>query len=194
MSHRPAVLTDLDRNDTRRSLRRWKTFSTWLMAALAILLTVVLVLGLRVRQPDDETFQPSPFKLGSTSTQNTTDIGNYGIVNVDPGGPYVPPSKLVQSDRFILDSDWDVNQSATLREYNLNLTYVTSDLDGYNRTVIAINNLFPGPIIRCNTGDTLKIKVINNLVEPTGIHWHGLYQRGTPWMDGVPGAHIMSSA
>ena len=39
-------------------------------------------------------------------------------------------------------------------------------------------------------GDTIQVKVRNNITGPedgTALHWHGLLQKGTPWMDGVPG-------
>lgn len=35
-------------------------------------------------------------------------------------------------------------------------------------------------------GDTVEVSVFNHLEdgEGTTIHWHGMYQKGTPWMDG----------
>ena len=36
------------------------------------------------------------------------------------------------------------------------------------------NNRLPGPVLKAQTGDTLVVKVKNNLPEPTIIHWHGL--------------------
>jgi FtsP/CotA-like multicopper oxidase with cupredoxin domain len=36
------------------------------------------------------------------------------------------------------------------------------------------NGMVPGPIIVGNVGDTLVVKLINRLPEPTSIHWHGL--------------------
>ena len=36
------------------------------------------------------------------------------------------------------------------------------------------NNQIPGPVIRAKKGDTLSIKVKNDLTEPTVIHWHGI--------------------
>lgn len=39
-------------------------------------------------------------------------------------------------------------------------------------------------------GDTIEVKVKNNIQSPvdgTSIHWHGFLQKGSPWMDGVPG-------
>ncbi|TXT05089.1 hypothetical protein VHUM_03909 [Vanrija humicola] len=50
-----------------------------------------------------------------------------------------------------------------------------------------INNQFPGPTIEANQGDTIEVTVHNNLDHPQAIHWHGIRQRGTNHMDGVPG-------
>jgi FtsP/CotA-like multicopper oxidase with cupredoxin domain len=46
---------------------------------------------------------------------------------------------------------------------------------------------FPGPLIECNSGDRLVIKVNNHLDQGAAIHWHGLWQNGTNWMDGTTG-------
>ena len=42
-------------------------------------------------------------------------------------------------------------------------------LDGW-----AYNGTVPGPIIDARQGDTLVVRLANNLDEPTTIHWHGL--------------------
>jgi FtsP/CotA-like multicopper oxidase with cupredoxin domain len=36
------------------------------------------------------------------------------------------------------------------------------------------NNQLPGPVIKAKKGDTLIIKVKNELTEPTIVHWHGI--------------------
>lgn len=60
--------------------------------------------------------------------------------------------------------------------------------DGYNKSVILINDQFPGPLLEANWGDWIEVKVTNKIVnEGTSIHWHGIFQEGTPFMDGVPG-------
>jgi len=47
------------------------------------------------------------------------------------------------------------------------------------------NGQIPGPTIRVTEGDLVKVHLINNLPEPTTIHWHGV---NVPvGMDGVPG-------
>ena len=54
------------------------------------------------------------------------------------------------------------------------------------RPYIAINGLFPGPNLIVYENQTLSILVVNRLErETTSIHWHGLHQNNTPWMDGV---------
>ncbi|KAK4959581.1 hypothetical protein LTR66_013045 [Elasticomyces elasticus] len=50
-----------------------------------------------------------------------------------------------------------------------------------------INYEFPGPLVEANEGDTIVVHVANTAVNATSIHWHGLYQNGTPWMDGTVG-------
>lgn len=61
--------------------------------------------------------------------------------------------------------------------------------DGVPVEMILINGQFPGPTIEANWGDYIEVKVHNNITGPeegTSMHWHGLLQKETPWMDGVP--------
>ncbi|XP_069141122.1 uncharacterized protein [Argopecten irradians] len=61
--------------------------------------------------------------------------------------------------------------------------------DGFEpgRLVVVANDSLPGPPIIVYVGQRLIIDVINHLPSDTvTIHWHGLPQHGTPWMDGVP--------
>jgi len=55
------------------------------------------------------------------------------------------------------------------------------------KTVMAwgFNNQLPGPIIKAQKGETVSVKVKNNLPEPTIIHWHGI--RLPAAMDGTDG-------
>lgn len=51
-----------------------------------------------------------------------------------------------------------------------------------------VNNQMPGPLIEANWGDWIEVTVTNAVeTEGTSIHWHGFLQKGTAWMDGVPG-------
>lgn len=49
----------------------------------------------------------------------------------------------------------------------------------------AINGMFPGPAIRAKEGEEISVTLCNKLPQPTTIHWHGIHQRGTWFMDGV---------
>ena len=54
------------------------------------------------------------------------------------------------------------------------------------RLAIAINGQIPGPTLIVHEEQEVEIHVQNNLTtEGISIHWHGMHQRGTPWMDGV---------
>ena len=60
--------------------------------------------------------------------------------------------------------------------------------NGSSEGIVVVNGITPGPALIVNAGQTIVVEVSNDLsVEVTSIHWHGLPQSGTPWMDGVPG-------
>ncbi|ESQ40112.1 hypothetical protein EUTSA_v10013097mg [Eutrema salsugineum] len=49
----------------------------------------------------------------------------------------------------------------------------------------AVNGSLPGPTINVREGDTLVVNVINNSTYNITIHWHGVFQLKSSWMDGV---------
>ena len=54
------------------------------------------------------------------------------------------------------------------------------------RTFVGINGRLPGPTLVVYEGQTIVADVINMLqTEATTVHWHGLEQFNTPWMDGA---------
>ncbi|CAN7113401.1 laccase-9 [Brassica rapa] len=48
-----------------------------------------------------------------------------------------------------------------------------------------VNGSLPGPTINVREGDTLVVHVINNSTYNITIHWHGVFQLKSPWMDGA---------
>ncbi|KAL4072061.1 laccase [Scleroderma citrinum] len=84
-------------------------------------------------------------------------------------------------------------------EENANVLRSVSDLeivnkivspDGFSRSTVLAGGTFPGPLIRANKGDELRINVINNLYDTsmnttTSIHWHGILQHQSNWADGA---------
>ncbi|KAJ3829467.1 laccase 1 [Lentinula raphanica] len=68
--------------------------------------------------------------------------------------------------------------------------------DGFSRSAVLADGVFPGPLIVLTKGDHVRINVVNKLTDEsmlkvTSIHWHGLFQKGSTWADGqcpiVPG-------
>lgn len=58
--------------------------------------------------------------------------------------------------------------------------------DGHERGFMTINRQFPGPKIEVCENDTIVVD-LENLMAGTSssIHWHGILQEGTQYMDGV---------
>ncbi|GKT40624.1 oxidoreductase ptaE [Colletotrichum spaethianum] len=61
--------------------------------------------------------------------------------------------------------------------------------DGYLVQRMLFNGTYPGPTLEGNWGDTFKITIKNKLKNHNGtsVHWHGIHQRNSNWMDGVSG-------
>lgn len=59
-------------------------------------------------------------------------------------------------------------------------------VDGVYKLLFAINGELPGPPIVVYEGQTIEVSVKNGLSnEAFTIHWHGMIQKNTPWMDGA---------
>ena len=56
---------------------------------------------------------------------------------------------------------------------------------GSTKMAQTINGSIPGPLLRWREGDTVTLRVANQLDEDTSIHWHGIVLPAN--MDGVPG-------
>lgn len=66
-----------------------------------------------------------------------------------------PTNTTVEYTLVASEFDWEVKPGKTVRAW------------GFNQQV-------PGPVLKAKRGDTLVVKVINNLTEPTMVHWHGI--------------------
>lgn len=70
-------------------------------------------------------------------------------------------------------------------QIDLVVGYQAINFSGQSKIATTVNQSLPGPLLRLREGDTVNIRVHNQLAQDTSIHWHGLllpYQ-----MDGVPG-------
>ncbi|XP_069141172.1 uncharacterized protein [Argopecten irradians] len=89
---------------------------------------------------------------------------------------YPHKGKLYKYDVSTPDQSIDVPMSEV----------ITGDGWEQERLVTVANGSLPGPPIIAYVGQRLKINVINELQsDSVTIHWHGLPQYDTPWMDGV---------
>lgn len=70
--------------------------------------------------------------------------------------------------------------------YDFNITWVTSNPDGaFDRPTIGINNQWPVQPITADIGDRIVVNVLNQLGNAsTSLHFHGIFQNGTNYMDG----------
>ena len=78
--------------------------------------------------------------------------------------------------------------AAAVREYEFNVTQAYAAPDGFRKPMMLVNGQSPGPLVEANSGDRVRVRV-NNLMAnwSTAIHWHGIDQHGSTWMDGVAG-------
>ncbi|MCB1597457.1 MAG: copper resistance system multicopper oxidase [Gammaproteobacteria bacterium] len=70
-------------------------------------------------------------------------------------------------------------------EFDLRLGASPVNITGQPRLATLINDSLPGPTLRFRDGDTVTVRVTNNLAESGSIHWHGVLVPAA--MDGVPG-------
>ncbi|KAI0297808.1 laccase [Multifurca ochricompacta] len=62
--------------------------------------------------------------------------------------------------------------------------------DGYTRAAVLAGGSFPGPLIKGRKGSEFSINVTDALTDTsmdlsTSIHWHGIFQQHTNYVDGV---------
>ncbi|KAF1346763.1 Cupredoxin [Delphinella strobiligena] len=82
----------------------------------------------------------------------------------------------------------DPPNTGVTRYYSFTISQGVIAPDGVEKQALLISGQFPGPLIEANWGDWIQVTLTNALPdEGTSLHWHGLLQKATPWMNGVPG-------
>ncbi|KAB5592773.1 hypothetical protein CTheo_3757 [Ceratobasidium theobromae] len=89
--------------------------------------------------------------------------------------------------QLALNKNFVITNVPATRTYDWTVATMTGAPDGYYRPMLVVNGQYPGPTIEANEGDTIVVNVKNAMSVGTTIHWHGLYQNSTPWMDGPAG-------
>lgn len=76
---------------------------------------------------------------------------------------------------------------AAKREFNMTIEDTTVHLTPTQTFhTFAFDGQVPGPLIHVKEGDEVTVHVTNTTTLPHTIHWHGMLQKGTWKMDGVP--------
>ncbi|KAF8752349.1 Ferroxidase laccase [Rhizoctonia solani] len=91
------------------------------------------------------------------------------------------------ASQLTLSSDFVITDVPVTRTYDWTVATATGSPDGYYRPMLVVNGQYPGPTIEANDGDTIIVNVQNDMSVGTTVHWHGLFQNSTPWMDGPAG-------
>ena len=115
---------------------------------------------------------------------NFTDEICFCELRIEPELTMILDRKLVYPDNGILRFRGQENNNTELTQ-NETARVITADGER-SRLVIAINGKFPGPRIEVFDNQMIEVKIINLLhTDSVTVHFHGLHQRNTPWMDGV---------
>ena len=69
--------------------------------------------------------------------------------------------------------------------FDLRIGYRDVNFTGHRRIATAVNGTLPSPVLRWREGDSVTLRVTNQLAVDSSIHWHGILLPTD--MDGVPG-------
>ncbi|KAF4373032.1 hypothetical protein F8388_011059 [Cannabis sativa] len=70
------------------------------------------------------------------------------------------------------------------RHYTFNIRNQTVTRLCHTKSIICVNNKFPGPPLIAREGDRVIVKVVNHVSNNITIHWHGIRQLTSGWADG----------
>lgn len=124
---------------------------------------------------------------GPENASEEPDKGNHELVVIQYEEEISSIPQLRDSSQYVLSNAWDLDAAPVVREYHWTIVDGRLNPDGVFRPMILINNQFPGPLVECNEGDTIRVIVDNKAINATSIHFHGLFQNGTNSMDGAVG-------
>lgn len=150
------------RTRTRTRTLQWSAFLTCCVITVVL---VVLILQ-----------YPTP-----PSSNDSSEGHNEATPSIQGGG-------LVNSTELDLKTNFLISNVPTTRSYTFDITQGFAAPDGFRKSMLLINGHSPGPLIEANTGDRIRVVVNNQLAnQSTTMHWHGIDQENSVWMDGVQG-------
>ncbi|OLN81053.1 Laccase-1-like protein 5 [Colletotrichum chlorophyti] len=146
--------------------------------------TAFLLYGLALAAPQSST-------SGVSKRQDQPSDPNQGDSN--SASCNTPSKRDCWTNGFDINTDYEANipDTGKTRTYELVLTEHSTynKADGVNKnTAMLINGGYPGPNIKADWGDTVQVRVVNNLkTNGTSIHWHGVRMLNNNINDGVNG-------
>ncbi|MEZ5562173.1 MAG: copper resistance system multicopper oxidase [Gammaproteobacteria bacterium] len=91
---------------------------------------------------------------------------------------------LWRSPAFALDGQY-APEILRGTDFDLRIGALPVNITGRQRLATVVNDSLPAPTLYWREGDTVTLRVTNNLAESSSIHWHGVLLPAA--MDGVPG-------
>lgn len=133
---------------------------------------------------------PAPSRSPTPEPSPTPSPTPSGPLPALPGLPDLPP--LPSTDNGKARDLGDGTQTAPysvengVKVFNLRMSVKKWQVNkGKFREAWTFNGIVPGPVLRVNEGDKVKLIVKNDLPEHTAVHWHGMELPND--QDGVPG-------
>ncbi|KAK8028865.1 Laccase [Apiospora marii] len=184
--------------DEKRSTRR--QIPLWVLLLCAVCFFVsALILGLGLGLGCIARYRTAALSSSPSLPFNYSSF--YGISS---GLEFVPIERLVNETELELRNPFKFSDnenhgersrqeqqqqhSPMVREYVFNITQALAAPDGFRKPMLLVNGQSPGPLIEAGTGDVVRVVVHNRVANrSTTVHWHGLNQANSTWMDGVAG-------
>lgn len=132
-------------------------------------------------ESEPEVEGPTPPDAGGS------DAFSGGPINFNATPASSDETAAENARNFVLDPNWDFGAPPQVREYEWIVRDKRHNPDGVFKPMMLVNDQYPGPLIEVNEGDTIRVNLANMAQNATSIHWHGLYQNGTNFMDGTVG-------
>lgn len=99
---------------------------------------------------------------------------NLAMTAPSPPPPAAAPEPLSDMPE-VFARDGALNVTLEARE-------TITAFDGIGIKTIVYNDNFSGPVLRAHPGDTMRIRLVNRLPQPTNLHFHGM--QGSPLGNG----------
>lgn len=182
LTHRASTTSDDDEFENvplRHQQNHSKTTSPFVRTLVVAILCFALGLGV--------SYYSTTFTYLVNTIEGLPTLDAYGVPR---DLPRVPLDQLINRTELALRTGFVVSREPTVRTYEFNISHGLGAPDGVWKPMILANGQSPGPLLEANMGDMIRVTV-NNLMPntSTSIHFHGINQGNSTWMDGVAGVN-----